>query len=81
MMTFLLSKPFGCIYHPRTSIPSRSYKVIYNGIDPNNNLDIQSSFHLEIPINYQSLTNVIDLIHTDRFFDAIIIDTMPSPLH
>ena len=69
---FLLSIPFGYIYHARIFIPKYNHDTsiikIYNGIDPNSNSDIQRLFYLDKPTNLQCLTSNTILIIMGRFF-------------
>jgi hypothetical protein len=46
--------------------------MVWNGIDPTNNSDIQRYCHLDIPTEYQYLTRVTVLILVGRFLNTII---------
>lgn len=65
LMAFLFSISFGSINHATTFIPMQdrpSINMVQNGIDPNNDLDIRWSFHLDLPIKYKFLTTIAVLI-------------------
>jgi hypothetical protein len=74
-MVFLFVMPFGSICHTKTFVYKKNCPNINtarNGIDPNNNLDIQRFFHLDIPTKYQYLTGISIMIPKGRIFDTII---------
>ena len=74
-MVFLFLIPYMSTYYAKSFIPRQiwpSINVVYNGIDPNNNLDIQRFFHLHIPTIYYYLIGIAIQIPMGRFFDTMI---------
>ena len=85
LTVFLSSLPFGYVYYARTFTPRSirpSFNMFWNVIDQHNYLGIGRFSHLDIPIKYQNLTGITNMISIGSFFDTIIgVDYGYSCIH